>query len=718
MPPAQIVTDVWQLAGFVMFLAGAVACLLGAAWLARSGRRRRGDRTPTALALFLSSLWCTMALAFGPLSQVAGIAESLRNLGWFAVLYALFVLDGRHRSVAQIRPVLIALALLEIIQPLMLALGHGPQASEAARAMIFETGTLFRVLVAIGALLLVHNLYGSASQQARPIVRWGAAGLALLWAFDLNFYTVAYLDGHASFQLGAVRGLIMALCVIPIVLGLRVDAGLLRLKPSRIVAFQTLSLIAIGLYLLFMVAIAQALSAIDGGVGRLTQVAFVLVATVAALLWLPSQRLRSGLRVKVAKHLFQHRYDYREEWLRFNRTIGRTDAGGGSAGQGLGTRVAKALADITDSPGALLLTIAENSETGLDAAWNWAGADTLPGDLPAELVARLERENHILDIDHLRAGGGEPDSRWPLPRWLLQEDRAWALVPLLHFERLVGVVVLARPAITRKLDWEDFDLLKIAGQQLASYLAERDGQAALMQAGQFDEFNRRIAFVMHDIKNLASQISLLARNAEVHVEIPEFRADMLVTLRNSADKLNALLARLGRYGSQGSEESAALDLAELSCRIAGRFSDAGHRVAVTRADNCRIVANPEGLEQALVHLVQNALDAGGKDVPVMLDVTTEGLHGCVQIVDCGSGMSPQFIRNGLFRPFISKKQGGFGIGAFEARELVRAMGGRLDVESREGVGTNFFLRLPLAAAADMLRNESGARDHFAKRETA
>lgn len=718
MQSGQIVSEAWQMAGFVMHLAGAVACLLCAAWLLRTGSRRRSDRMPTAIALFLSSLWCTMALAFGPLSQAAAITESLRNLGWFAVLYALFALDGRHLSMAQIRPVLIVLAMLEMLQPLMLALDDAAGTSDATRLIVFQTSTLFRVLVAVGALMLVHNLYGGASQQARQIVRWGAAGLALLWAFDLNFYTVAYLDGRASYPLAAVRGLVMALCVIPFMLGLRADAGLLRLKPSRVVAFQTLSLIAIGLYLLFMVAIAQALSAIDGGVGRLTQVAFVLVAIVAALLWLPSQRLRSWSRVLIAKHLFQHRYDYREEWLRFNRTVGRASAGDGSSAQGLGTRIAKALADITDSPGALLLTPAEESETCFDAAWNWSGADMLPCDLPATLIARLERENHILDIDAARAGGEQSGPQWPLPQWLLEEDRAWALVPLLHFERLVGIVVLARPLIARKMDWEDFDLLKIAGQQLASYLAERDGQEALMQAGQFDEFNRRIAFVMHDIKNLASQLSLLARNAEVHVEKPEFRADMLVTLRNSADKLNGLLARLGRYGSQGGDERAPVDLAVLSRKIAGRFSEAGHRVAVTRADPCQVLASPEGLEQAIIHLVQNAVDAGGKDDPVTLDVTTEGLHGCVQIVDSGTGMSPQFIRNGLFKPFISKKQGGFGIGAFEARELVRAMDGRLDVESREGMGTRFYLRLPLAAAAEMLRNGSDAKEFVAKREMA
>ena len=133
-----------------------------------------------------------------------------------------------------------------------------------------------------------------------------------------------------------------------------------------------------------------------------------------------------------------------------------------------------------------------------------------------------------------------------MPQWLVEEHAAWALVPLLHFDRLVGLVVLGRPLLARKLDWEDFDLLRVVGQQLASYIAEHNGQSALLEASRFDEFNRRIAFVMHDIKNLASQLALLARNAERHADNPAFRKDMLVTLTNAADKLNALLARLSR----------------------------------------------------------------------------------------------------------------------------------------------------------------------------
>ena len=270
--------------------------------------------------------------------------------------------------------------------------------------------------------------------------------------------------------------------------------------------------------------------------------------------------------------------------------------------------------------------------------------------------------------------------------------------------------MLTRPTPARRFDWEDFDLLRIAGRQLASYLAEHALQAALAEASRFDDFHRRIAFVMHDIKNLASQLSLLARNAELHAEKPEFRADMLVTLRNSADKLNNLLARLSRYvGGGGAERLGEVDATDVVKQVAAQFREQ-HAVLLAECQPCTVSANRESLEQVLVHLVQNAIDASADGVPVLLGVITDGLHARIEVIDSGCGMSPDFVRTRLFKPFVSSKQGGFGIGAFEARELVRAMRGRLEVDSREGLGSRFTVRLPLAGAQGIFEafEQSGA----------
>lgn len=398
----------------------------------------------------------------------------------------------------------------------------------------------------------------------------------------------------------------------------------------------------------------------------------------------------------------RQRYDYRAEWLRFTQTMGQ----GGSAGEALPERAIRAIAEMTESAGGLLFMPEDDGALVLAARWRWPAIEVPGIAFPIEFAAEVERTGGIVDIGEA-TGEAEPERGAALPEWLAAAAEAWALVPLLHLDRLHGVIVLAGPAAPRRLEREDVDLLGIVGRQLASYLAERAGQEALMEARQFDEFSRRIAFVMHDVKNLASQLSLLAHNAERHAGNPAFRADMLVTLRNSADKLNALLARLGRYGAGGGARRERVGLRELAARVKARLANDASLIVIDSGE-VAVLADAEALEQALVHLVQNAIEAGQEHGPVYLDVASDGVRARIDVIDSGGGMSADFIRDGLFRPFVSSKPSGFGIGAFEARELVRAMDGRLDVDSREGIGTRFSISLPLFAAAELIRNAEAA----------
>ena len=699
----------WTAIGFGSFLVGAFACAVLGVWRTRDEPGPERDAGLAALAA--TALWCVLAAATGPESAPAAFGESLRNLAWLFFVYRLFSRETHgdvagevaRDALAKLRPLFAALALVGLLHPALHLLAGPVLAGDEAPALIFHLAVMFRVLFATGALVLLHNLYvGSRSDGGR---RWSAVALAAMWVFDLNFYTVAYLTDAQPQGLGALRGIISALTVVLLAVpgSRRADQPL---RPSRTVAFQSLSLLVIGAYLVTMVAAAQTLAWFGDGLAPLAQIGFVLVSTVLALVVLPSGRLRGWMKVTIAKHFFQHRYDYRAEWLRFTQTIGR-----GEAGVPLEERIIQAVADITDSPAGLLLMPGEHGELALAARWRWRTAE-VPAEAMGSAARRFfERDGFIVDLDRLRAagsgGGALHQGSDAIPDWMLAEERAWALVPLLHFERLVGVLVLARPAQERQLDWEDFDLLRVVGRQLASYLAEHAGQEALLDASRFDEFNRRIAFVMHDIKNLASQLALLGRNAERHGENPEFRADMLVTVRNSADKLNALLARLSRYGGGALDRLEAIDPGAVAQAVvaARQAADSGqHRVELVERQDCRAIGNRETLEQVLTHLVQNAIDASPPDRPVLLRVAITGLHCAIEVTDSGTGMGADFVRNRLFKPFVSTKPGGFGIGAFEARELVRAMQGRLDVESREGLGSRFTVKLPIAAAAGLFRS--------------
>lgn len=461
--------------------------------------------------------------------------------------------------------------------------------------------------------------------------------------------------------------------------------AILYMRLSRSFAFQMLMLFAFGGYLVLVAVINEGLALLFGPSAWLFQFGFVAGATVAALIVLVSPSYRASMKVQLAKHLFRHRYDYRDEWLRFSDTLGRR---GGSV-EALGVRVAKAIADILAAPGALLLAPGEDG--GLDAGerWRWAGLDAQPRAAGPELV-KLLTGGRIVELDAAR---GESDPA--IPEWMVADPSAWALVPLVHFDRLQGAVLVERPRVSRALDWEDFDLLRVAGRQLASYLAEARGQEALGDAQRFDEFNRRFAFIIHDIKNLVSQLSLVARNAERHADNPDFRVDMVATLNSSVGKMNDLLARLSQHNSGRAEEPRAVAAAALVEGLA-RARRGQHSVVSSVTGDPVALADPARLEQALDHLIQNAIDASPANEPVMLSVSEVAGEVRIEVRDNGVGMSRDFIRAQLFKPFTSTKPAGFGVGAFEARTLIAAMGGRVEVDSHKGKGTVFAITLPAA----------------------
>ncbi|MDB5703305.1 MAG: histidine kinase, partial [Sphingomonas bacterium] len=128
---------------------------------------------------------------------------------------------------------------------------------------------------------------------------------------------------------------------------------------------------------------------------------------------------------------------------------------------------------------------------------------------------------------------------------------------------------------------------------------------------------------------------------------------------------------------------------------------AQHPIATIEHGQTLALADPPRLEQLLGHLVQNAIEASAPSEPVTIVASTEGARILIDVIDSGCGMSPSFLREKLFKPFVSSKPGGFGIGAFEALQLAQAMGGTVDVTSREGEGTRFRVTLATARGLSM-----------------
>jgi len=654
-----------------------------------AGARNR----PLFGAFAVTALWAIFVALLGSGSVAAGVAETGRNFAFLAFMFAIFdEADGdRQPAVKLVYTVLAAVIGLQLILAGVIpGFADKPLIHDALSA----GAQIIGLTVAAGSLVLVHNLYGQAAPDSRWGIRLPMIALAATWAYDLNLYTVAWLSRGPVADLVAMRGAVLAMLVPLFALSTRRNREW-RVQISRAATFQSLSVIGIFAYLLMMMSATRILEIVGGEWVRIGQVAVISVMTLAAMVLVPSGRMRAWTRVMLAKHLFEHRYDYRDEWLRFTRTIGVA----GEDEAPLAQRIVKALADIAEAPGGLLLVAEADGRFSVDAEWRWH--HPLPRcSGSAELIRALEGHAFVLDMESARGGRirvGEAEVA--APAWLTAMDEAWAGIPLLHNDRLVGLVVLEHPLVRRPLDWEDFDLFRTAGMQAASYLAEARGQEALADAQRFDEFNRRFAFIMHDVKNLVSQLSLVIRNAERHADNPEFRQDMIATLESSVRKMNDLLARLSRGGSNIEAEPVRAISVAASVASVAEIKRRVHAVEVEGDAALAALADPGRLSQALMHLVQNAIDASPAGEAVTLRFARRGPDVAIEVDDRGRGMSAEFIRTRLFQPFASTKESGFGVGAFEAKGLVAAMGGRLEVESREGAGTRFTILLPLAENA-------------------
>jgi putative PEP-CTERM system histidine kinase len=245
------------------------------------------------------------------------------------------------------------------------------------------------------------------------------------------------------------------------------------------------------------------------------------------------------------------------------------------------------------------------------------------------------------------------------------------------------------------VDQEVFDLLRILGREVATYIAEQRATQVMVQTRHLHDYSKRFAFVAHDIKNVSSQLALLLRNAEHHIANPEFQKDMLETVSASVQKIDALLKRL--ESPETDRAPAALTpLPRLEALVATYRRV--RRVELTLehdGSTATVAMSPDAFDTAVTHVLNNAVEAS-PGLPVQIQVRHEVSRVVIDVVDAGPGMTPEFIRDHLFKPFSSQKEGGTGIGAFQARELLREAGGDLVVISEKGVGTT--MRLVLARA--------------------
>lgn len=642
----------------------------------------RGPRGATAwwlaLACGMTALWAS-AVAWQWSMPTVGLAawlELARSAAWYGFILHLYrrsVTTNAHKS--QIFTVLGLLAVLIVVGlPVLHALWAG------SPSMLWTLHIAMRLVIPVCAILLIENLYFNTPVEARWHINLLCIGLGAIFVFDILLYADSVLFRQFSQSLFEARAPVVALAAPLIAISAaRNRKWRIDIHVSRDVVFHSASLVIAGI---FLVALATAGEVVRRGAsqwGHVAESSLIFGGMMIVIVLLTSGTVRSRLRSLLTEHFFSFRYDYRREWIRCIETLTAPDAH-----VGLHLRAIRTAAGVVDSPAGVLFV-----RTPDEVAFHWAGSWNLPAVTEAippghPIVASVRDGDWIAVLDESEHAND----------WFPDLPRVWLAVPLNHFGTLIGFVILAKSRAQFKLDREAFDLLRVVGREIASRVAEQRAAQVLAQTRQLREYSQRFAFVIHDIKNVSGQLTMLLANAEVHADNPAFQRDMLTTVRASVGKISRLLTRL--QADHHEREHALIAPADRLEALIERLPPQMRDMVIfqDRSLGAGVAMDPENFDTIATHLLTNAIEASGEAGVVTIAIQPEATYLMIDIVDQGPGMSPEFVRDELFRPFSSTKDGGHGIGAYQARELLRAAGGDLLVLSRETVGTTMRLLLP------------------------
>ena len=642
------------------------------------------------LAALSSAVWGLLGSAFavthhGAFLATVAIVDVIRIGFWYCFLILLVVGSRGIGALRQVRGLVIAAAVLVLAGLAVQAYGV---MQVGAYSAVGRVG-LVNLGMAVFALVLVEILLRNLPAEARWNVKPLCIGLAGVFGFDVYLYADAVLFNRIDLDAFSIRGVVHAVAVPFIaVTAARNGNWTSKVTLSRRVVFHSAALVASGVYLLFVAAAGYYVRVFGGGWGGAFQIALLFAGLLGLGVLAASGSTRAKLRVLISKHFYRYRYDYRDEWLRFTQTLSASD---GQAA--LGQQIIRGLANLIESPsGALWLRDASAQRYVQAARWNMpvsGSSEALEGPLPQF----LRKSGWVINLEEYRSVPGRYGG-FGLPAWLSDTPDAWLIVPLSMPDDLMGFVVIGTPRTRIELDWEVKDLLKTAGRQAASFLGHMQATEALLESRKFDAFNRMSAFVVHDLKNLISQLSLMLKNAERHKYNAEFQQDMLMTVAHTVDRMKQMMMQL-REGTTPVQAAGAVDVGAVVRKI--QRTKQGQQPAPGFRSTEELIAkgHPDRIERVIGHIVQNAIDATGTDGEVQVSLRREGNFAAVEVRDTGSGMPAEFARERLFKPFQTTKAGGMGIGAYESYQYVHELGGDILVDSKLGVGTTMRILLPL-----------------------
>ena len=619
--------------------------------------------------------------------EITLVAESLLGATWllFASTYA------RRQPLKELSPFTWSILAASLLLPLAVLISpsadfyFSPDFHEEHILFLEQTAYWFYFAVLV---LLVVSLYYleralmALSSVERSLALYEILGVGIALAALLVYYSQALLHRTIDMNLVPVRSLALLTGVGMCAYSRFKRGGTGRVFLSHDVASRSVVVLVIGCYLLLLGVAGEGLRYFGLQNQRLLFTGFAVISGLLPVLFLLSEKNRRKLKVFLHKHFYRHKYDYRNEWLMFTKQL--------SSAEDMG-KIQEAI-------------LAFYCETFARKGASLYLLDTETSSYQQKVSRYLDFPHTCFFADHpmieyfnqtdwvFSTADNHPSVLDSIKRQL-EPFKIELCVPLQYEQNLEGFILLGEAANPDEaLNYEDFDLMKVLASQATSVLLSMKLSEQLSTAQEMVAIGRVSTYVIHDLKNHVSNLSLMMDNARDHIDNPEFQVDMLETLDETVGKMNGLITRLKNIKDNKELSLSQCDLAEVVKR-AVKALGTSVKIAFKADQAIPVSIDAAEVEKVVHNLILNAHEAGDKDGPVKVEVGMAEM-AFFEVSDQGCGMSELFMRNRLFKPFQTTKQNGFGIGMYQCRHIIALHGGNIEVSSKEGEGSSFKVHLP------------------------
>ena len=576
--------------------------------------------------------------------------------------------------------------------------GHG-RASSGWILPLAQPGILFHIVFLLALVIILANMektLRSSFGTQRWRIKFTFLGIGSILAVRVYTTAQALLYSHVDLGLFPLdAGTLVIADLLIFVSLLRSGLRKVDIYVSQEVLYNSLTLVIAGIYLLALGIFAKAAAYFNFGEVLLHNAFWVFLLFLGLAVILLSDKLKHAIRRFVHRHFRRPLHDYRKIWRIF-------------------TQRTSSLFEIRDLCDAIAKTVSETF--GVSSVCIWLvdqhqerpslGGSTAISPVQRDELKELEREigvllvtmrEKLMPLDLHRpewengsddGTPGPPNSQHPMIRYC---------APLSAGGEFLGFMTLNRRIADEPFTPEDFDLLKTIADQAAGILLNHRLYESLGRAREMEAFQTLSTFFVHDLKNIASTLSLTLENMPLHYDNPEFRSDALRIMSKNLDKIRTMCSRMSQLNHKLELDCRPCDLNKvISATLAGLEGVQDRPVVFEPGNVPEIFADREQISKVVLNLILNAFEASSNGREVRITCAREREFAMISVSDNGCGMSRQFMEKHLFHPFKTTKERGLGIGLYHCKMIVEAHRGRIEVESTEGAGTTFRVLLPVS----------------------